>query len=170
MHAAFGIALRHFLMNDAAAGGHPLNISRSDGAFVAHAVTVLDGSCENVSDGFNSTMRMPRKSGQIVCGNVVAEIIEKEEGIEVGGVVKTERAAKVNSGAFDGGLRSDQALDGTDGHVCLRWWRNDFSKVWERRSRKRILEPHVRPLRGTNMWHEQGTLSGKSVHWERGGV
>jgi len=62
MHPSGLIALRHFLMNDATASGHPLNVARADGAAVAHAVPVLDSSGENVSDGFNPAMRMPGES------------------------------------------------------------------------------------------------------------
>ena len=42
VHTAPVIALGHFLVNDAAAGGHPLDISRQDYSLVAHAVTMLD--------------------------------------------------------------------------------------------------------------------------------
>ena len=83
VHAASRIALGHFLVNDAAAGGHPLHVAGGDGAVVAHAVAVLDGSGEDVGDGLDAAVRMPGKSGKVVLGNVVAEIVEQQEGIEV---------------------------------------------------------------------------------------
>ena len=38
--AGFG----HFLVHDAAAGGHPLDIARAEAAFVAQRVSVIDGA------------------------------------------------------------------------------------------------------------------------------
>ena len=72
------IALGHFLMNDAAAGGHPLNVAGSDGAVIAHAVAMLDRSGQHIGDGLNAAMRMPGKSGEIVLRNVVAEVVEQQ--------------------------------------------------------------------------------------------
>jgi hypothetical protein len=44
VHAAGLIAFRHFLVDDAAAGGHPLHIAGGDSAAIAHAVPVFNGS------------------------------------------------------------------------------------------------------------------------------
>ena len=41
-HSAPRVAMRHLLMDDAAAGGHPLDVTGADGAVVAHRVTVID--------------------------------------------------------------------------------------------------------------------------------
>ena len=120
MHAAGGVALGHFLMNDAAAGGHPLNVAGGDGAVVAHAVAVFDGAGENVSDGLDAAMRMPGKSGEIVLGNVVAEIVEQQERIELVRVAEAEGAAQMDSRTFECGLGLDEALDGSNGHLVLR--------------------------------------------------
>src|SRR6185295_844488 len=40
VHAAFGVALWHLLMEDAATGGHPLDVTRAEIARVAEAVAV----------------------------------------------------------------------------------------------------------------------------------
>ena len=120
VHAAVGIALGHFLVDDAAAGGHPLDVAGGDGAAVAHAVAVLDGAGEDVGDGFDAAMRMPGEAGEVIVGNVVAEIVEQEEGIEVGGVAEAERAAEMDARAFDGGFGFDEALDGSNGHDGLQ--------------------------------------------------
>ena len=77
VHAAGRIALGHFLMDDAAAGGHPLHVAGGDGAVVAHAVAVFDGAGEDVGDGLDAAMRMPGEAGEIVFGDVVAEIVEQ---------------------------------------------------------------------------------------------
>ena len=121
MHAAGRVALGHFLVNDAAAGGHPLHVAGGDGAVVAHAVAVFDGSGENVGDGLDAAMRMPRESGEVVLGDVVAEVVEEQERIEILGVAEAERAAQMDSGAFERGLGLDKALDGSNGHVGLRY-------------------------------------------------
>src|SRR4029450_11288530 len=41
VHAAGGVALRHLLVHDAAAGGHPLHVTGAEAAAVAQAVAVL---------------------------------------------------------------------------------------------------------------------------------
>ena len=132
VHAAACVALGHFLMNDAAAGGHPLHVAGGDGAVVAHAVAVLDGSGEHVGDGLDAAMRMPGKSGEIVFGNVVAEVVEQEEGIEVGGVAETEGAAQMHARAFEGGLGLDEALHRSNRHESLledsRHWMREVTK------------------------------------------
>ena len=94
------IALGHFLMDDAAAGGHPLDVARRDGAAVAHAVAVLDGSRENISDGLDPAVGMPGEAGEIIVGNVVTKVVEQQEWIEIGCVAKTKRPAEMNAGAF----------------------------------------------------------------------
>jgi hypothetical protein len=157
VHAAFRIAFGHFLMNDAAAGGHPLNISGCDSAFISHAVTVLDGSSENIGDGFNSAMWMPRKSGEIVSGNIVAEIVEQEKGIEVGRIVKTECAAKMHSGAFDGWLGGDQALYGTDGHVASGAGEMILDSCEREGQENEFKNPTFPPEAGGNVGHLEPT-------------
>ena len=114
VHAARFVALGHFLVDDAAAGGHPLDVARFDGAVVADAVGVVDGAGEDVGDGFDAAMRVPGEAGEVVGGDVVAEIVEQEEGVEIGGVAEAERAAEVDAGAFHGGLGFDDFVDGSN--------------------------------------------------------
>ena len=61
-----GVALGHLLVQDAAAGGHPLHVARGHLALVAEAVAVLDGAGEHVGDRFDAAVRMPRESGQVI--------------------------------------------------------------------------------------------------------
>jgi len=42
VHAALHIALRHLLMHDAAARGHPLHVAGAKHTAIAEAVAVLD--------------------------------------------------------------------------------------------------------------------------------
>src|SRR5579871_5544811 len=92
VHASRLVTLRHFLVNDAAAGGHPLHIARRNSATISHAVAVLDGSREDIRNGFDTAMRMPGEAGKIVLGNVIAEIVEQQEGVEIGCGAKSEGA------------------------------------------------------------------------------
>ena len=92
----------------------------ADGAVVAHAVAVLDGAGQHVGDGLDAAVRVPGEAGQVVLGNVVAEIVEQKEGIEIGGIAEAERAAQVHAGAFQRGFGLDEPLDRSDGHVSLQ--------------------------------------------------
>ena len=62
-------------------------------------------------------MRMPRKAGKIVAGVVVAEVVEQQERIELGGVAESERALQLDAGAFNGRGGVQHSLDGSDRHV-----------------------------------------------------
>src|SRR5579863_2910257 len=116
MHTSSRIAFRHLLMNDAAAGGHPLHVAGADHAAVADAVAVGYRPRQHIGDGLNATMRMPRKSREIVLGNIVAEIVKQEEWIEILGVAEPERPPQMYPSAFECGLRFDNPLHWPDGH------------------------------------------------------
>src|SRR5205823_5919114 len=119
VHAASRIALRHFLMENAAPGGHPLHVPGTELAAIAQTVAVLDASGEHVGDGLDAAMRMPGKSRAVVVGIFVAEIVEQQEGIEFAGVAEAEGAAQSDAGALDRGLGLDDAFDGPNGHDDL---------------------------------------------------
>src|SRR4029077_16681130 len=75
VHAAGVIALGHFLVDDAAARGHPLVVTGGDGAAIADAIAVLDGSGENIGNGLDAPVRVPREASEIVFGDIVAKIV-----------------------------------------------------------------------------------------------
>src|ERR1700757_2813793 len=116
-------------MDNAAAGRHPLDIASGDRSVIAHAVAVFDRSGKYVGDGFYASMGVPGKSGQIVLGNVVAEVVEQEERIEVVGVAETKSPAEMHPGAFQCWLGLNEPLDGSNRHwdlqyeVCLNVWK-----------------------------------------------
>ena len=85
-----GVALRHLLVQDAAARRHPLHVAGAERAPVAEAVAVLDGARQHVGDGLDAAMRMPREAGEVVVGPVVAEVVEQQERIELGRVAEAE--------------------------------------------------------------------------------
>ena len=117
VHAALGVALRHFLVENAAPGRHPLHVAGAEVAAVAQAVAVLDVSRQHIGDGLDAAMRMPGEAGAIVVRPIVAEVIEQQERIELLGVAEAEGAAQMHAGAFNRGLRADDALDRSNGHV-----------------------------------------------------
>src|SRR4029077_6999463 len=116
VHAALRIALRHFLVQDAAAGGHPLHVARAEIAAIAQAVAVLDIAGKNVGDGLDAAMRGPGKAGAIILRPFVAEIVEQQERIGGFGFAEAEGAAQLDAGALDRGLRRDDLLHGPDRH------------------------------------------------------
>ena len=68
--------LRHLLVQDSAAGSHPLHVSGGHTTLVAQAVAVRNLAGQHVGDGLDSPVGMPGKSGQIVCWTVVAEVVQ----------------------------------------------------------------------------------------------
>jgi len=110
------IALRHFLMDDPAARGHPLYIASGNGAAVPHAVAVIHGSREDVCNGFDSTVRVPGEPCQIIFRNVIPKIIEEKKGIEIGSVAEAERTSQMHSRAFQRRLRGDHSFYRSERH------------------------------------------------------
>src|SRR5262249_32474037 len=88
VHPALDVALRHFLVDYPAAGSHPLNVARADDATITHAVAVFDFAGKHVSYRLNASMRMPRKSVEIVLGDVVPKVVQQQKRIEFGGIAK----------------------------------------------------------------------------------
>ena len=104
MHAALRVTLRHFLMHDAAARGHPLHVAGAERAAVAEAVAVFNRSIENIRNRLDAAVRVPRKAGEVIGRPVVAEIVEQQKRIGLGGFAEAECAAQLDAGAFDGRL------------------------------------------------------------------
>jgi hypothetical protein len=117
VHAPLLVALRHLLVQDAAAGGHPLDVAVAQPAAIAKAVAVLDGTGEDVGDRLDTAVRMPRKTGQVIPRIVVAEIVEQQEWIEFRRVAKAEPALQPDAGAFERRFRMDDLLDRPDRHA-----------------------------------------------------
>ena len=114
VHAPFCVALWHLLVQNAAAGGHPLHVSGSHFAFVAQAVAMLDRSGQHVRDGLNSTVRMPWESCPVVFGIVIAKIVQQQEWIEFLRLAKAEGALQLYTRSFNGGLRLNNLFYGAE--------------------------------------------------------
>src|SRR6476661_3568179 len=101
MHLAHGVPFRHFLMNDASAGGHPLNIAYTNCAVVSQTVAMLNRAGEDVCYRFDPTMRMPRETCEVIFRDVIAEVIQEKERIEFGSVSEAEGATQTDTRAFE---------------------------------------------------------------------
>src|SRR6202043_3548751 len=120
VHPAVRITLRHLLVDDAAPGGHPLDLAGADRAAVADAVAVLHRAREDISDRLDPAVRMPWEAGQVIRRPVITEIVEQEERIELARVPEPERAAQVHTRPLESGLGPDQPLHRSDGHDGLQ--------------------------------------------------
>ena len=107
-----GAAARHFLVQDAAAGTHPLHIAGTDEARVAKAVAVMRGALEHVGDGFDAAVRMVREAADGTFEGIVeGEMVEEQEGIELVADARRDGTAKPHARALDGVLRFDDLGD-----------------------------------------------------------
>jgi hypothetical protein len=75
------------------------------------------GSRQNIRDGLNAAMGMPGKAVEVILRNVIAEVVEEQKWIEIGGVAEAEGAAEVHACPFECGLGFTKVLDGTDRHA-----------------------------------------------------
>ena len=116
MHASASIALRHFLVENSAPGGHPLHVARAERAAVSEAVSMVDASREHIRDRLNAPVRMPRKSGPIIIGMIVAEIVEQQERIELVRIAEAEGATQLHPRAFHRGCGFNNALHRPNRH------------------------------------------------------
>src|SRR5229473_8303126 len=116
VHAPLRVALRHFLVENAAPGRHPLDVAGAELTLVAQAVAVVDAARQHIGDGLDAAVRMPGKSGAIVLRTIVAEVVEQEERIELARLPEAEGAPQLHARAFDRGLGFDDALHGPNGH------------------------------------------------------
>ena len=116
VHAALLVAVRHLLVQDAAARGHPLHVAGAQRAAVAQAVAVVDRAGEHVGDGLDAAVRVPGEARLVVGRPVVAEVVEQQERVVLAGVAEAEGAAQADAGAFHGRAGLDDALHRSDGH------------------------------------------------------
>ena len=87
-------------MNDAVTGGHPLRAAWAETAVVAEAVAMLHRAVDHVRHGFETTVRMRGKAGDVVTRNVRMNLIEQEKGIEHGQGARSERAVELDARAL----------------------------------------------------------------------
>ena len=110
-HRAGRIALGHLLVDDAAAGGHPLHVAAANDAPVAHAVAVLDGSAEDIGDRLDPAMGMPGKTPDVIGRLARPEIVEQKERIEHRHLAVSERPPQVHARPFNRGLAAPDLVN-----------------------------------------------------------
>ena len=109
--APWRVALGHLLVDDAAAGGHPLHVAGGDDAAVAQAVAVLDVAAQHVGDGLDAAVRMPGEALQVLVRLVRAEVVEQQERIEQLRLAEAEGPVEVHAGPLDGRPALDHLAD-----------------------------------------------------------
>src|SRR5437588_4165569 len=114
VHASLRVALRHFLMQDAAARRHPLHVAGRHFALIAQAVTMLHRTGQHIRDGFDSSMRMPGKSGEVIFRILVPKIVQQKERIKFLRFAEAEGALQFHPRALNGGLRLDNLFNGSE--------------------------------------------------------
>src|SRR5438876_3216006 len=62
---------------------------------------MFDFPRKHVGDRFNATMWMPRETGPIVVGILIAKIVEQQERIEIACITEAECTAKPDTGALN---------------------------------------------------------------------
>jgi hypothetical protein len=95
VHLPPGVSQRHLLMQDARPRRHPLDRARAQLARVAEAVGVFHGAFEDIGDRLDPPMRVPREALAVEHRVVIAEIVEQQERVELGGVLEPEGAVQV---------------------------------------------------------------------------
>ena len=119
VHAAVRVALRHLLVQDAPAGGHPLDVAGAELARVPQAVAVVHGSGQDVGDRLDAPMGMPGKAGQVGGRVLVSEVVEQEKRIELLRGAETEGTSEMYPGPFQHGLRLHDPLHRPNGQWTL---------------------------------------------------
>ena len=79
VHLTAPVAAGHLLMQDPAAGSHPLHIACAQFAGVPKAVGVIHRAFKDIGDRFDAAVRVPRKTPLKMCRDVVAEIVKQQE-------------------------------------------------------------------------------------------
>jgi hypothetical protein len=105
MHLADLIAFGHFLVNDASARRHPLDIAGPNGAAVSQTIRMFNGAGQDVRDGLDTPVRVPGKAGEVILWNIVSEVIQEQERIELGCVAEPESPAQTHPSTFQRGPR-----------------------------------------------------------------
>ena len=101
-------------MDQAAAGGHPLDTAGTEQAAVALVVPVPHPPVEHVSDGFKAAVRMIGKAGDVVRGRIRPELVEHQERIEVAKRRIADDARELDARAVAGHLATNHPDDCTD--------------------------------------------------------
>src|SRR5688572_26375104 len=105
-------AARHFFVQDAASGRHPLHVAGADQACIAEAVTMTRGAFEHVGDGLDTAVWVVGKATDgSFDGIVEGEVVEEQEGIEQVADARCNGTTQLDARALDGILRFNNLRD-----------------------------------------------------------
>src|SRR5439155_17172539 len=108
-----GPDLRHLLVENAAARGHPLNVTGPDAAAVAERILVLDLPFPDDRDRLDPAVWVVGEA-RLVGGRVGRlEMVEEQEGIEVVEAAGADAPPEMDAGPFDDRLRGHDLRDRT---------------------------------------------------------
>ena len=103
-----------FNVQNSCASGHPLGVAIGNGSATAMIVAVIKDAINNVCNGFESTVRMPRSSfGFTGCVFDFAHLIQMNKWIQIHHVDARECAADRKTFAFISLWRGGNALNST---------------------------------------------------------
>src|SRR3981081_654793 len=83
---------------------------------LAKPVAVVDRPGQHIGNCLYAAMRVPRESGPVIVGAIVAEIVQQKKRIEFSSVAEAEGPPQFDAGALDDGLGLNDSLHGPDGH------------------------------------------------------
>ena len=92
-------------MQDAAPGGHPLNLARTDLTRVPERILVPDSSGEQVSHGLDPAMGVERKAGLVIGRILRSKVIQEQKRIDMVEGARSDASFKPDAGSFNDGLR-----------------------------------------------------------------
>jgi hypothetical protein len=107
------LLLRHFGMDDAAPGGHPLHAAAHQFADIAQMILVPQMAVEHIRRRLEAAVRMRRKAGDIVARIVGRKFIEHQERIQPQFLRLPQAASQFDAGAVRCGDGCDNALQST---------------------------------------------------------
>ena len=104
---------RYLVVQDAGPRRHPLRVAFADEAAATVRVVVLDHAVDDVRDGLEPAVRVPRRADGLVRRVLDgAELVEEEERVgDVGVDAAGERAPHLEARAFDDMLRRHDGRD-----------------------------------------------------------
>src|SRR5208282_4532179 len=97
-------------MDDATRRRHPLHITGAEVAAVSEVILMAHVTVEHVGDGFEATMRMRWKAGNVVARVIGIKLIEHQKRIQIESALAAKTAAQFDAGA----VRSWHRLDDMD--------------------------------------------------------
>jgi len=95
-----------------------VHVTRAESPLVPQAVAMGDRPLEHVGDGLDAAMRMPGKAREIVLGALVAEIVEQQKRIELGGIAESEGTPELDPRSLHRGPGFGDSLNRTYRHGC----------------------------------------------------